>query len=138
MIAVFHPIELAGLPVVATQHPENLTCHQSYMKSANGLIMLDRRYIRCFTHQLQAKPCRCSRWVAPIFECIDSGCTGNPVRGLIRLAAPFAWMAALRIKRYFASLVPRSAVAHSRPINRSSTLQFLKYLTDCSLAPQQR
>ena len=27
---------VAGLPAVATQHPENLIRHQNYMKSANG------------------------------------------------------------------------------------------------------
>ena len=37
----------------------------------------------------QAKPCRCSRWVASIIERIDLGCASNPMRVLIRLTAPW-------------------------------------------------
>ena len=41
-----------------------------------------------FTHQFQAKPCRCSRRVASIIACIDvrRGC--NLMRALIKLTAP--------------------------------------------------
>ena len=41
-----------------------------------------------FTHQFQAKPCRCSRRVATTIECIDLGCARNSVRVLIKLTAP--------------------------------------------------
>ena len=41
------------------------------------------------THQLQAKPCRCSRRVASIIECIDLGYASNLMRVLIDLIAPF-------------------------------------------------
>ena len=38
-------------------------------------------------HQFQAKPCRCSRWVASIIEHIDLGCASNLMRVLISLTA---------------------------------------------------
>jgi hypothetical protein len=41
------------------------------------------------SHQVHAKPCNCSRRVAPIIERIDSGCASNPMQVLIRLTAPF-------------------------------------------------
>ena len=40
-----------------------------------------------FTHQFQAKPCRCSRRVASITERIDLGCASNLMRVLIKLTA---------------------------------------------------
>ena len=42
-----------------------------------------------FTHQFQAKPCRCSRRVATIIERIDLGCANNLMRVLISLTAAF-------------------------------------------------
>ena len=41
-----------------------------------------------FTYQFQAKPCRCSRWVASIVERIDLGYASNLMRVLIKLTAP--------------------------------------------------
>jgi len=40
-----------------------------------------------FTHQIQANPCHCSRWVASIIERIELGCASNPMRVLICLTA---------------------------------------------------
>jgi len=40
-----------------------------------------------FTHQFQAEPCRCSRWVASIIERIDLGCASNLMLVLISLTA---------------------------------------------------
>ena len=57
------------------------------MKSANGLIILDRRRIKCFTHQLRAEPCCCSCRVASIIERIDLGCASNLMRVRVGLAA---------------------------------------------------
>ena len=41
-----------------------------------------------FTYQFQAKPCRCSRWVASIVERIDLGYASNLMRVLIKLTGP--------------------------------------------------
>ena len=38
-----------------------------------------------FTHQFQAKPCRCSRCVTSIIERIDLGLASNPIHVLINL-----------------------------------------------------
>ena len=43
-----------------------------------------------FTHQSQAKPCRCSRWVASIIERIDLGCASDLMGVLIQLTAPLS------------------------------------------------
>ena len=43
-----------------------------------------------FTHQLQAKPCRCSRRVAPTIERINLGYDRNLMRVLISLTAALA------------------------------------------------
>jgi len=43
-----------------------------------------------FTHQFQAKPCRCSRRVAAIIERIDLGCGSNLMRVFIIFIAPRA------------------------------------------------
>ena len=40
-----------------------------------------------FTHQFQAEPCRCSRWVASIIERVDLGCASNPMLAIISLTA---------------------------------------------------
>ena len=40
-----------------------------------------------FTHQFQAKPCRCSRRVASIIERIDLGYASNVIHVLISLTA---------------------------------------------------
>jgi hypothetical protein len=44
------------------------------------------------THQFQAEPCRCSRRVASIIECIDLCCAINLMRVLISLTAPLRQM----------------------------------------------
>ena len=41
-----------------------------------------------FTHQFQAKPCRCSRGVASIIARIELGCASNLGRVRVGLTAP--------------------------------------------------
>ena len=40
------------------------------------------------THQFQTYPCRCSRRVVSIDECIDLGCASNVMRVLTNVTAP--------------------------------------------------
>ena len=52
----------------------------------SGVILFG--YTSLLTHQFQAKPYRCSRWLTSIIEYIDLGCTSNPMWVIIRLTAP--------------------------------------------------
>ena len=56
----------------------------SFVKANN--VGLSRLGVKNTRNSPQSK--RCSYWVSPIIESIDSGCASNPIRVLIRLAAP--------------------------------------------------
>ena len=75
-----------------TQDPGSRAPRLGRWASSLGVVgSLEGRFVWTpflFTNQYQVKPCRCSRRVASVIECIDLGYASNLMGVLISLTAP--------------------------------------------------